>query len=177
MNILDNESAHHSDELNRDEGYCKSELQTLVKFISGQEYADRAGSFTLDPEITRRAARLFPAFQCRFLRREMLLLIINVLRSEIDILLRLYVTDSDITCSSTTVLAVIPYANFEQHGDNLNLLNRLVLDMIYRENYAARTCGTMLGCSDDVVTRICEEGLTRLSDGRSRRRAEKEGVY
>ena len=93
----------------------------------------------------------------------MLVLLIDTFRGEIDSLLRSY--DKDPVPGDLLGVRMDEDANicFNENDDGLNLLHRLLLDMIYREGYVLRVCGIMLGCRSDLVTRIHEDALTRLS--------------
>lgn len=132
------------------------DLADLARFICGREFAQTVNMLRLDSDVWRRAAKLFPSFQSPCLRRELLELIINVLRDEVNDLLRGYCLTSQTDTQSHRHPAE---RDLGRGGHYLSLVHRLVLVMIYRQGYVAHTCGAMLGCRDDVVDRIHFEAL------------------
>jgi hypothetical protein len=132
------------------------DLADLARFICGREFAQTVNMLRLESDVLRRAAKLFPRFQGPFLRRELMELIINVLRDEIADLLRCYGSTAQ-TCPRRHCQP--PEQGLGLGGHHLSLVHRLVLLMIYRQGYVAHTCGAMLGCRDDVVDRIHHDGL------------------
>jgi hypothetical protein len=135
------------------------DLADLARFICGREFAHKVNTLRLEGDVWRRAAKLAPLSQSPVLRRELLELIINVLRDEVKDLLRCYSFAAQTNPRSHRQPT-------EQHlghrGHHLSILHRLVLVMIYRQGYVTHTCGAMLGCRDDVVGRIHLEGLLRM---------------
>lgn len=139
----------------------EQDLADLARFICGREFAQTADTLKLDSDVFRRAAKLFPRFQGPFLRRELLELAINVLRDEINDLLRY----CDLTAKTDTQSHSEPGERDLGPDRHLPLVHRLVLVMIYRQGYVAHTCGAMLGCRDDVVDRIHRDGLLYMRGG------------
>jgi hypothetical protein len=90
--------------------------------------------------------------------------VIQALRREVEELIRPY---EELARSNVGAKEALEWpevlSSLELRANQLNLLHRLVLVMIFREGYVVRACGLMLGCRDSVVQILQDEGLTRLS--------------
>lgn len=100
-------------------------------------------------------------FQLRALRREIIRACIEICWDEIYVLILSY--GSTESQQHDLISYLVPVERLQARlGDTtgrLNLLQRLTLLMVYREDYSARECASMLNTTDWVVHAICNHSL------------------
>jgi hypothetical protein len=149
-----------SPETAKDDRICE-EAKSIVAFLCSDKPAQATRLLETSKHFCAKTEGIALPFQLRTLRREIIRECVEICWDEIHILILSYGSSDShhqgITSSLVPVERV--QASLDQTVGQLNLLQRLVLLMTYREGYGARECALMLKTSDWLVYVICEHSL------------------